>query len=52
MNLKCIYSFWYYSGMWLPAGVMDELELQFKLIQAVNTVKMLLMMSENIARNM
>jgi len=25
-NLNCIYSFWYYSCMWLPAGVMDELE--------------------------
>jgi hypothetical protein len=31
---------------------MDELELQFQLIQAVNTAKMLLMMSENIALNM
>jgi len=26
-HLNCIYSFWYYSRMWLPAGVMDELEL-------------------------
>jgi hypothetical protein len=31
-HLNCIYSFWYYSHMWLPAGVMDELELQFKLM--------------------
>jgi hypothetical protein len=29
---NCIYSFWYYSRMSLPAGVMDELELQFQLI--------------------
>ena len=62
---SCIYSFWYYSHMWLPAGVMDELELLFQLIQgssrqshmwiipeAVNTAVMLLMMSESIARNM
>jgi len=27
-HLNCIYSFWYYSRMWLPAGVMDELERQ------------------------
>jgi hypothetical protein len=26
-HLNCIYSFWYYSRMSLPAGVMDELEL-------------------------
>jgi hypothetical protein len=26
-HYNCIYSFWYYSRMWLPAGVMDELEL-------------------------
>jgi hypothetical protein len=26
-HLKCIYSFWYYSRLSLPAGVMDELEL-------------------------
>jgi len=25
-HLNCIYSFWYYSRMSLPAGVMDELE--------------------------
>jgi len=24
---NCIYSFWCYLRMWLPAGVMDELEL-------------------------
>jgi hypothetical protein len=46
-HLNCIYSFWYYSRMSLPAGVMDELEPE-----AVNTVVMLLMMSDNIARNM
>jgi hypothetical protein len=26
-HINCIYSFWYYSRMSLPAGVMDELEL-------------------------
>jgi len=26
-HLNCIYSFWYYSHMSLPAGVMDESEL-------------------------
>jgi hypothetical protein len=25
-HLNCIYSFWYYSRMSLPTGVMDELE--------------------------
>ena len=25
---NCIYSFWYYSRMWLPAGFIDEVELQ------------------------
>jgi hypothetical protein len=25
-NINYIYSFWYYSCMWLPAGVIDELE--------------------------
>jgi hypothetical protein len=31
--LDCIYSNWYYSSMPLPAGVMEELELeQFQLI--------------------
>ena len=24
---NCIYSFWYYSRTWLPAGVVDEVEL-------------------------
>jgi len=28
-HLNCIYSFWYYSRMWLPAGGMDELELTY-----------------------
>jgi len=27
--LNCIYGFWYYSRMWLPAGVMDELERSY-----------------------
>jgi len=27
-HLNCIYSFWYYSHMPLPVGVMDELELR------------------------
>ena len=60
---NCIYSFWYYSRMWLLAGVMDELEFQLihessrqphtRIIpEAVNTVVMLLMMSKIIARNM
>ena len=33
---NCIYSFWYYSRMWLPAGVMDESELQ---IETRRTIK-------------
>jgi hypothetical protein len=41
-----MYSFWYYPRMSLLAGVMDGLEL------AVNPVKRLLMMSEDIPRNM
>ena len=63
-HLNCIYSFWYYTCMSLPAGIMGMLELAFQLShdtnrqrhtcvipEAVNTVQMLLMMSENIARN-
>jgi hypothetical protein len=34
-HLNCIYSFWYYSRMWLPAGVMYELELQFETRRAL-----------------
>ena len=67
-HLNCIYSLWYYTPELLPAGFMGEMELtwsQFqlshetgrqqlmrKIPDAVNTVKMLLMMSESIARNM
>jgi len=62
-HLNCIYSFWYYTSMLLPAGIMGELEFQLShntnwqqhmcvIPEAANTVKMLLMMSENIARNM
>jgi hypothetical protein len=64
---NCIYSLWYYTRYSMPAGFMGELELtgQFPLShetsrqrlkciipEAVNTVRMLLVMSENIARNM
>ena len=63
--LDCIYSFWYCPPILLPAGIMDEMELQFHLIhdtsrqrfrwtisESVNTGQMLLMMDEDIARNM
>ena len=45
-HLNCIYSFWYYSRMSLPAAAGSDIR------EAVNTVKILLIMSENIARNM
>jgi hypothetical protein len=55
-HLNCIYSFWYYSRVSLPG---DELNLDISrqqhtwiIPEAVNAVKMLLMMSENIAQNM
>ena len=65
-HLNCIYSFWCYTRK-SSAGFMGELELtcQFQLShetsrqrltcitpETVNTVQMLLMMRENIARNM
>ena len=28
-HLNCIYSFWYYTRMLLPVGIMGELERQF-----------------------
>ena len=56
-HLNCIYSFWFYSRMSLSAAVMachDSSRQRLTRIkpEAVNTVKMLLMMNENIARNM
>jgi len=30
-HLNCIYSFWYYTRMLLPVGIMGELELTFQL---------------------
>ena len=32
----CIYGFWYSSSMLLPAGVMDEMELQFHLVHDID----------------
>jgi len=29
-HLNCIYSFWYYTRMLLPAGIMRQLELQLQ----------------------
>jgi hypothetical protein len=29
-HLNCIYSFWYYTRMSLPVGIMGELERQFQ----------------------
>jgi hypothetical protein len=34
-HINCIYSFWYYSRMSLPIGVMDEMEL-LQLIRDTN----------------
>ena len=64
-HLNCIYSFWVYSRVSLSAAVMAEQELQFIIShdssrlrhmrinpETVKTVKMPLIMSENVARNM
>jgi hypothetical protein len=34
--LNCIYSFWYYTHMLLPVGIMGELERQFQLSHDTN----------------
>jgi hypothetical protein len=65
-HLNCIYSVWYYTRVLLPVGFKGELKIEYFQLsldtnrrqhacvipEAVNTVQMLLMMSENIARNM
>ena len=60
-HLNCIYSFWYYTLVSLPTGCRGDFQLAPAtsrqrhgciIPEAANTVQMLLIMSENIARNM
>jgi len=51
-HLKSIYSFWYCSRVSLPAADSSRQRHTWTILEAVNTFQMLLMMSENIARNM
>jgi len=37
-HLNCIYSFWYYTRMLLPVGIIGELEHTHVIPEAVNTV--------------
>ena len=51
-HLNCNYRFWFYSFVSLSAAVRSRQQHTGIKPEAVITVKMLLMMSENIARNM